>query len=346
MAQAFSYAPKYEPPLRRSRGEIKPRSDFKASAALAISEFFSDVGLGDTKGNYELASKLMDVTPVGPVLDAASALLNQSEGAGLDVALALSDALFLPPAKAPPGTVQTLKEYLRPIASMSKAQFRQEGGDEAMRQATGWMMDPKGYFRYEIPDAGMEVDWERIATAPVSKVGDVVSHPALFSAAPEVQNYRIGAELMAPGVHGYTDLHNNFIGLNLGAVTNRPDEARGTLTHELQHVISALGGMPTGGDPRTIQALAQAQGVQLGDLPAVFLYRSLLDEVMARTAQGRHNLSAAGLKAYPPMDAEVGLGAAPILNEGDMQWPKIMPNAIFNDYTDILKYLGVTDGPR
>lgn len=118
---------------------------------------------------------------------------------------------------------------------------------------TGWFKDVDRGWKFEIPDAGARLNSKSVALPglpsggvvmiqPGDKLGDLLHHPELYAAYPEMQNVKMGTVQGATGA--YNPANNT---LRLG--TTDPEKALSTTLHEVQHGIQAKEGFASGGSP-------------------------------------------------------------------------------------------------
>ncbi len=122
-----------------------------------------------------------------------------------------------------------------------------EGGvdSETVRKETGWFKSYDGKWRFEINDEEMKVS---VPTSEHAKVGDVVDHPLLFEAYPELKEIKIrfDDELSDATAVFYPQLDE--IVLN-GLLKKYPQFLKETLIHEMQHVVQEIEGFAKGSSP-------------------------------------------------------------------------------------------------
>ncbi len=143
-----------------------------------------------------------------------------------------------------------------------------------------------GKLRFEIPD--------NLATVQpgAGKAPDIVQHPDLFAAYPQLKDYPMTAEIgQRQGMHSNGQI--NIAGRNA-------NELASTAVHELSHPIQELEGFARGGNPNQLFPLAQQLGASDPKLAAYQAYRRIAGEVEPRNAQARLALSPARRRATPP----------------------------------------------
>ena len=191
-------------------------------------------------------------------------------------------------------------------AALDKAKKMADAGADqrAIWSETGWFKGGDGKWRFEIDDSASTlkaanpkaVDWLSApgpAEYPVGAIDDVLSHPALGAAYPDVPGIRATIKKGAGGGGSYTP--NTGFGERIqanamfsGNAYKEPAETRGALLHELQHAIQKREGMATGGG-------FDAEGADI--------YRRLAGEAEARAVQARMNLTPAQRRALFPLDS-------------------------------------------
>lgn len=203
--------------------------------------------------------------------------------------------------------------------ALATAQERLAAGEDAetVRQETGWFKGVDGKWRYEISDDAaipkgtgtfgeVIMRWyhagvERTGNpAYKTTVGDILRHPKLFAAYPELANIEVQ---MAPA-------HVRTKGRVMRTVINgRVDETviqikehlpsaewSSVLLHELQHGIQYIEGFATGGTPSDF-----AKDLPDGSYDNGFdTYKRTAGEVEARNTQARQKLTAEQRRATAP----------------------------------------------
>lgn len=145
--------------------------------------------------------------------------------------------------------------------ALAAAQARLFSGDdpELVRRQTGWSTGVDGQWRFEINDALARLRLDVNAGTPVSgemkvrqferpsflSLGDLLDHPSLFSAYPQLKSY--GVRFLPPSaLPGRAALAGDDIWL---AEDMGPREVLFCLHHELQHAIQNIEGFAVGGTP-------------------------------------------------------------------------------------------------
>lgn len=170
------------------------------------------------------------------------------------------------------GGEQRLEQFAGPTAwtadvpALQEARARIEQGDNpnVVRQETGWFQGVDGKWRFEIDDSAATFkplnDWlEAAEDGDGVPLGEVLEHPALFAAYPELARVmvRVDPERQAGGFFS-GEPGRGFVGafIELGDPSTYPDAhpAIDTLMHEIQHAIQAREGFATGGSPDVLRA--------------------------------------------------------------------------------------------
>lgn len=181
------------------------------------------------------------------------------------------------------------------LHALSTAQQRIAMGEnaEAVRRDTGWHRGTDGKWRFEISDhqasiavagetAGAIIDMAHLNAINDERsrptVGDVLSHPQLFAAYPDLQ--RIPVAVMPEGGTALARLRRLATGNQVEVQANMPrTEVASAILHELQHAIQIREGFAMGGSARAF--------VSDFDKTGAATYRRLAGEVEARNTQAR-----------------------------------------------------------
>lgn len=189
-------------------------------------------------------------------------------------------------------------------------------GNEDVRQATGWHRGADGKWRYEISDheaklavsgstMGEVVDLATMNALADGRseatIGDVMDHPALFRAYPELAKIKV-RKMDGPSrtaIASVRAVGNTFtISLNPRAKGNY---ALSALIHELQHAIQTIEGFARGGNSRMA---ARLSNLSLSDKAAANAYMRLYGEVEARNTQARMQMNEEFRKLFPPSETQ------------------------------------------
>ena len=189
-------------------------------------------------------------------------------------------------------------------------------GNEDVRQATGWHRGTDGKWRYEISDheaklavsgstMGEVVDLATMNALADGRseatIGDVMDHPALFRAYPELAKIKV-RKMDGPSrtaIASVRAVGNTFtISLNPRAKGNY---ALSALIHELQHAIQTIEGFARGGNSRMA---ARLSNLSLSDKAAANAYMRLYGEVEARNTQARMQMNEEFRKLFPPSETQ------------------------------------------
>lgn len=113
---------------------------------------------------------------------------------------------------------------------------------------TGWFLGADGKPRFEIDDSNME--WNKdIKPGAEYKLGDVLNHPDLFNAYPQLKNvdYREAPSLENTNTSGKIyNWGNNKFSIIVKPSLSEEDKNR-TVLHELQHAVQHIEGFASGG---------------------------------------------------------------------------------------------------
>lgn len=153
------------------------------------------------------------------------------------------------------------------MAALSDAEQRIADGDspEQVRKDTGWFQGTDGRWRFEIDDSSAAFkpleDWvERAETPGRVTLRDVLDHPALFAAYPEIGRVemRVNPDRTAGGFFAAQrgrGISGSFI--EIADPSTYPEGATpaiDVLMHEVQHAIQSREGFATGGSPSVLRA--------------------------------------------------------------------------------------------
>ena len=144
--------------------------------------------------------------------------------------------------------------------------------NEEIRQTTGWFKGMDGFWRFEVNDSAVKLNLDGNIIAEYNgkqgvragdTLGNILDHPALFSAYPDLEKMYVQFKALSPGEKGYYSRGKNKIVINSQYIS-KPDEIKRTLLHEIQHAIQQTEGfagganeeywrdrIATGFDPRT-----------------------------------------------------------------------------------------------
>lgn len=153
------------------------------------------------------------------------------------------------------------------VAALADAQQRLADGDtaEQVRKDTGWFQGADGRWRFEIDDSAAQFkpleDWVERASEPGRvTLRDVLDHPALFAAYPEIARVSVVVEpdRQAGGYFG-AQPGRGFTGAMIvigdpSAYQEGVAPAIDVLMHEIQHAIQTREGFATGGSPDVLRA--------------------------------------------------------------------------------------------
>jgi hypothetical protein len=227
--------------------------------------------------------------------------------------------------------------------ALATAQQRLAAGDnaETVRKETGWFKGADGKWRYEISDKDAKLKkpfpengalWGDIHTSVFKQraqagqigitLGDMLDHPALFAAYPQLSELSISTK---PG-DGASFLVGSAISPRSIEIGERVPmyEVASVLLHEIQHDIQSIEGFATGGN-KSVKSLSPENLSRYNDLLGkaddardtgrrgeafeydrqarqvlAENYQALAGEVEARNTQARQNMTAEQRRATPP----------------------------------------------
>jgi hypothetical protein len=169
-------------------------------------------------------------------------------------------AAGITPAPAPEpdmayaGEQANIPQFMRDSLSVAQAMAAKKADPETIRNVTGWIVNPyDGKLRWEIPDnnASLTNAWDNLVESPmlgapvVARLGDILSHPQLFKAYPDIADVTIVKRSpfldFFRSIQGsYNDTTNEII------VTPYAVDPLSTLLHEVQHWIQNKEGFARG----------------------------------------------------------------------------------------------------
>lgn len=123
--------------------------------------------------------------------------------------------------------------------------------DEDIWNETGWMKGKDGKWRFEIPDDLDKIELTGFGAGSMIPLSVVYDNPKLYEAYPDLKQVIVSFEHMQQGSHGYATPYG--IALNIDDIEKKPEEAKSTLVHEIQHMIQAEEHFAPGGSPNTVR---------------------------------------------------------------------------------------------
>ncbi|MDD4392263.1 MAG: JAB domain-containing protein [Desulfobacterales bacterium] len=143
-------------------------------------------------------------------------------------------------------------------------EMEQAGEDmEAIRQETGWFLGMDDFWRYEIDDSKMKIDFgikphggyaigvgleaKRQKLDRPLKLPDILEHKELFKAYPFLSDVGVSDRQMTDRSGEWNEKGNGIIWLNTDL--HYYENAEAVLLHEIQHAIQGYEGFASGGSP-------------------------------------------------------------------------------------------------
>ena len=185
-------------------------------------------------------------------------------------------------------------------ALLAQAEKLAKEGESAEKiwQDTGWWVKtkegpspPGGQPRYEIPDRPAKFLPKVAKRREATRMEDVLQHPELFQAYPELGRAPFNPISGLPYEASWDPSTGMLMQKELAKYATA---GKGLSTHELQHGVQQLEGLPRGGDPDEMMALGVRPEV------ADEIYRRLAGEAEARAAMSRMGFTPAERRAFPP----------------------------------------------
>lgn len=217
----------------------------------------------------------------------------------------------------------------------------QPGSPEQTHVDTGWSKGADNKWRFEIDDSKASVNEPAIAEATGGKtvaIGDVLHHPELFGAYPDLAKVRVSVNPAMKSRAAYDPGNDRIVVSDPSKFdATGPTSLKASLLHEIQHAIQNREGFAHGGSAAALRGTPEfhqelvrlqrkseaaeketgngwnsvggASKEQLEDIAAYNAYRRLAGEVEARNVQTRVGMTAAERRATPPTEtADVPAG--------------------------------------
>ena len=195
-------------------------------------------------------------------------------------------------------------QFLTDSLDAAKAMAAAGKTQEEIRAITGWFPSPyDGKMRWEIPDEGAKFTSPTVFKAAadefaagetgetfVGNLGDVLDHPQLYAAYPEMRNIEVSM-MRSLGESNAEFQAGNAINPPTIRVswTMNPKGIKSTMLHEMQHAIQSIEGFARG---------SSANGETYDE------YRRAAGEIEARDVQARANYTAEQRAAIAPYSSE------------------------------------------
>lgn len=227
----------------------------EARAALSRGEYLPALGQG-AAGLSQLGGLALGPISIGEALPASAASLARAAELGLPASRAKELGIF-----GGRGAMMSPRTAFESGSEISKYPAELSGKPPARAyDSTGWFKGPDSQWRFTISDAGARLNTEAMQQNPYNSelwglpysketksLGDLLHHPDLFDAYPDLANIKVQSTHMfasLEGLRGYYDPKSDIIGLTGG----RPEEMMSTLLHEVQHAVQFREGFARGGN--------------------------------------------------------------------------------------------------
>jgi hypothetical protein len=152
------------------------------------------------------------------------------------------------------GVTANTPQFMRDSLSVAQAMAAKGDDAETIRSVTGWIVNPyDGKLRWEIPDnnASLTNAWDNLVESPmlgspvVARLGDILSHPQLFKAYPDIADVTIVKK--SPFLDFFRSIQGSYNDVtNEITVTPYAVDPLSTLLHEVQHWIQNKEGFARG----------------------------------------------------------------------------------------------------
>jgi hypothetical protein len=146
--------------------------------------------------------------------------------------------------------------------ALSNAQSRLDVGDDAetVRQNTGWFKGADGKWRFEIDDSNAQLkrdsrdadqyaDIFDEAASHAVPLADMLDHPALFAAYPQLKSAKVVVDHSLEVGGTYSDATRTITVKDPYSYSDGHDELKSVLLHEIQHAIQSKEGFALGTRP-------------------------------------------------------------------------------------------------
>jgi hypothetical protein len=161
---------------------------------------------------------------------------------------------------------------------------------------TGWFQGADNKWRFEIPDKSARWTAEPgYGASSTTTVQDVLKHPELYEAYPDIANMPISRthpRLGWSGLYTPPSLGEEAIQINRAD----PSSPRSVLLHELQHAVQEREGFDPGGMPDV-----NLSDPRYRDVSQAEVYRRGAGETEARAVERRQTWSARQRQEQPPL---------------------------------------------
>lgn len=118
---------------------------------------------------------------------------------------------------------------------------------ETIRKATGWYRGYDGEWRFEVDDSSMKILFEGDIPNYLT-LGELIEHPKLFSAYPELKDVDVVFQNLTDGSFG--NYNSQFDEINLDrSLKYDMAQLKASLIHEIQHAIQYIEGFTHGASP-------------------------------------------------------------------------------------------------
>lgn len=232
-------------------------------------------------------------------------------------------------------------------------QLEQSGEDaEAIRRKTGWFRSMDGKWRTELDDSTARLNWS--VEDGEARLGDVLEHPALFRAHPELAEVRLRTGKLPDRVRGKYAPQSNTILLN-EKLAGQPESV---LLHEIQHAIQKSEGFAKGSSTengkwhvlldayRQVKDTPQYQQLQTPDERREYVSEQIVQmgmPLLRQAARERYRRAAGETEARDTANRADYSAAQRALTRPDLRGEARYSEEVWPQIVDMLREMGYSE---